>query len=205
MRYKFDMMDWPYKAVIRGDWPVMSKDEIVILRDVLIGELTCELQKDSDGKDTVNRHYLRALQSAKVSAQMFWKTSGGGNNSAEAINHIKKPKVYKKTKFTKQRKPLRGFKVVEVNETTETTETTETIETESLEETSGEDEQRVQEVKEKLTMDYSTDYPTNYATNSSILFPVPPAPFWPLAEQSNYEPPFEVEDVLHLGPITKDN
>ena len=138
---------------------------------------------------------------------MFWKTSGGGNNDVEAINHIKKPKVYKKTKFTKQRKPLRGFKVgdAEVNETTETTETTETIETESLEETSGEDEQRVQEVKEKLTMDYSTDHPTNYATNSSILFPVPPAPFWPLAEQSNYEPPFEVEDVLHLGPITKDN
>ena len=179
IREKFDLQQWQYKAVMRGEWPVMSKDEVVLLRDTIISELISQL---SEAHDAVSERFLLALQSARLSAQMFWQTSG----AREEASPVKRPKHYKKPKFTKRPKPSRNFRAADEMSGTQ-------------DETS--DQERLalqQEVKEKLTMDYSTESP--------ILMhpPIPPAPFWPLStELSHLEPLFEVEDVLHLGPIVE--
>ena len=184
IRDKFDLKQWPYKAVMRGEWPVMSKEEVVLLRDTIIGEFVTALDKSYDA---VNERFLLALQSARVSAQMFWQTSGLHEEPVKRPKHLKKPK------FTKGPKPSRKFRVDETSETLD--------ESETQEEACEQERLAVQqEVKEKLTMDYSTN-----STKSEDLMhlPIPPAPFWPLAtELSHLEPLFEVEDVLHLGPIT---
>ena len=185
IREKFDMPEWPYQAIMRGTWSVMSKEQVVQHRDDLIAEL--EVQAD-----IAIFNQFRMLQSAKVSARMFWQTSSGVRGAAAVA--VLKAKVLKakpvnqkkrRPKFSKRPKQHKSKESDSSKE--ETAE--EVLATKAVQ----------QEVKEKLTMDFN---PTRVVQ----ALPVPPAPFWPLAEQCTHycdpcDPSFE--DVLNLGPIPK--
>ena len=185
VREKFDLSEWPYQDIMRGTWPVMSKEQVVEHRATLIAEL-----KAHSAMDVVVCNQLRMLQSVEVSARMFWQTSGGRGKAEPVPKAVPKVVASKKRKAKFCRRPKQSKRCKEESDL-------------SKEGAVAEAEQSVlQEVKEKLTIDF------NAARIILPALPVPPAPFWPLAEQcshSDYCDPCDpsFEDVLHLGPIPK--